>query len=105
MRAGGKAAQAVQTVAAVHRMGEMHAVKGRLKMRSHRANALQHAFTNRHTRHNNHKFPPTILAVQFKNRPQIHISFARSRFHFHGKIQAVFADLRFFQAEFLLHFV
>ena len=100
-----KITQRAQTLAVV--LAEIHHrfVKQLGKMVFRRPQRLQHAFANRHTRHDNHKFRPTVLAVQLKNRAQIHIGFARARFHFHRKIQTVLPDFRFRLPKGFLHVV
>ena len=72
-------------------------------MRLRNFQAFQHAFAYRHTRHDNHKLLPAVELVQFVNRAQIDIGFARTRFHFQRKIQPVRADFRFRLSVLLLY--
>ena len=64
-------------------------------MRLRNFQTFQHAFTYRYAGHDNHKLLPAVELVQFVNRTQIDIGFARTRFHFQRKIQPVRADFRF----------
>ena len=81
-----KMTQYIQLLRVIHMELRGHSIQ-LIKMLRGDLQVLQHALTNRHTRHSNHKFSEAIQTVQLKNRAQIHIRFARTRFHLNRQVR------------------